>query len=287
MLPCVSTTSGARLRVRVSRRGASRPGPRELGAGGGQPPPRILLPAQRRCPWPDVIISSSGLDRSRHICISRPHKPSVAPSFAPPAGLLRASFWPLSGLPQPHRHHVPHCRSLGAQAAQCPHDRGCRGPGPASARGGHLDRLQPGDVVRRLPRPRHAAVGPAPPQPAAAARRAALHRPAPGRGALAQAAPSRAALRPRPARHRRARPRAQAAGARQARAEAARRAVGRPRHPHPQRVRADPAVPRDELGLPELAVPRRRVPARQQERRHGPGLRALATRARRAAAPAR
>ena len=32
-------------------------------------------------------------------------------------------------------------------------------------------------------------------------------------------------------------------------------------------------VPRDELGVPELPVPRRRVPARQQERRHGAGLR--------------
>ena len=38
-------------------------------------------------------------------------------------------------------------------------------------------------------------------------------------------------------------------------------------------------VPRDQLGVPVLAVPRRRVPARQQERRHGQGLRARRGRA--------
>ena len=42
----------------------------------------------------------------------------------------------------------------------------------------------------------------------------------------------------------------------------------------PERVRRDPAVPRHVVGLPVRAVPRGRVPARQQERRHGEGLRA-------------
>ena len=80
--------------------------------------------------------------------------------------------------------------------AQCPHERGCRRPGPARAGGGDLHRLHPGDVVRRLPRPRHPAVGAAPAQPAGAARRAALHRAAPGGRAVDEAAAARAALGP-------------------------------------------------------------------------------------------
>ena len=41
----------------------------------------------------------------------------------------------------------------------------------------------------------------------------------------------------------------------------------------PQRVRRDPAVPGHLVGVPVGAVPRGRVPARQQERRHGEGVR--------------
>ena len=107
----------------------------------------------------------------------------------------------------------------------------------------------------------------------AAARRAALHHPAPDLRAVAQADAARAALGPRPAHHRRARPGPQAAGAGQADPGDPHRPVVGAGHAHAQRVRRDPAVPRDQLGLPVLAVPRRRVPARQQERRHGQGLR--------------
>ena len=107
----------------------------------------------------------------------------------------------------------------------------------------------------------------------AAARRAALHRPAPDERAVAQADDPRAALGPRPAAHRRPLPRAQADGAGQAHPAHVDRPVVRPRHAHAQRVRRDPPVPRDQLRLPVRAVPRGRVPAGQQERRHGQGLR--------------
>ena len=55
----------------------------------------------------------------------------------------------------------------------------------------------------------------------------------------------------------------------------------------PERVRPDPALPRDLLGLPVGAVPRGRVPARQQGRRHGQGLRPRPGRPGRAARAAR
>ena len=48
----------------------------------------------------------------------------------------------------------------------------------------------------------------------------------------------------------------------------------------PSEYAADPALPGDVVGLPVGAVPRGRVPARQQERRHGQGLRARARRPR-------
>ena len=55
------------------------------------------------------------------------------------------------------------------ERAQCPHDQGRRPPSRADPRGGHRQGLQLGDVLRRLPRPRHPPVGPAPTQPAPAA----------------------------------------------------------------------------------------------------------------------
>ena len=54
----------------------------------------------------------------------------------------------------------------------------------------------------------------------------------------------------------------------------------------PERVRRDPPVPRHQLRLPVRAVPRGRVPARQQERRHGEGLRPRRGRPRHARHPA-
>ena len=150
-------------------------------------------------------------------------------------------------------------------------------------RAGGPARLQPQHVLRRLPRAGPAAVGAAPPQRAAAARRAAVHRPAPDLGAVAQAAPARAALRPVAPHDRRPRAGPQAAGAGQADPGGAHRAVGRPRDADAERVCADPPVPRDQLGVPVVAVPCRRVPARQQERRDGAGVRPR----RRGARPAR
>ena len=73
---------------------------------------------------------------------------------------------------------------------------------------------------------------------------------------------------------RRPRPRAEAAGPRQARAAHARRPVVGAGDADPVGVRADPAVPGHVVGLPVRAVPRGRVPARQQEPRHGQGVRA-------------
>ena len=114
---------------------------------------------------------------------------------------------------------------------------------------------------------------PAHPERAAAARRDALHHPAPDHRALAQAGPARAALRPRPDACRRARPRPEAARPGQAHPADPDRAVVGPRHAHADRVRRVPRVPLHLLGVPVLAVPRGRVHPRQQERRHAAGVR--------------
>ena len=137
----------------------------------------------------------------------------------------------------------------------------------------HRAGLQQPDVVRRLPAARPAARGPAAPERPAAARRAAVHRPAPDLRAVAEAARPRAPLGPRPAPHRRPLPRAQAARARQAHPARAHRPVVGARDDDAVGVRPDPALPGDVVGVPVGAVPRGRVPPRQQERRHGEGLR--------------
>ena len=75
------------------------------------------------------------------------------------------------------------------------------------------------------------------------------------------------------ARHRRPRARAEADGAGQAHPAHDHRPVVGARHPHAVGVRRDPALPGHLVGFPVRAVPRGGVPARQQERRHGQGVR--------------
>ena len=153
-------------------------------------------------------------------------------------------------------------------------------------RAGHRARLPAADVVRRLPAAGPPARRPAAAERPAAARRAAVHRPAPDLRALAQAARPRAALGALAAGLRRPLPRPQAAGPGQARAARAHRPVVGAGDDDAVGVRPDPAVPGHVLGLPVGAVPRGRVPARQQERRHGQGLRPRPGRAGGAAAAA-
>ena len=74
----------------------------------------------------------------------------------------------------------------------------------------HRHRFPRPDELRRLPAPRHAAVGPAADQRAGAPRRAAVHHPAPDHRAVAQARAARAAIGPRSDRADELRPRSSA-----------------------------------------------------------------------------
>ena len=161
---------------------------------------------------------------------------------------------------------------------------------PARPRGRHPEGLLAVDVLWRLPAPRHVARGPAAAVGPAAARRAALHHPAPDERALAQADDPRAALPPaRCCAPTTTRPRSSGGAGQAHPAHTLTDQVVGVRDADAVGVRRDPAVPRDQLGLPVRAVPRGRVPPRQQERRHGEGLlprRGGPHRARRAAARA-
>ena len=124
---------------------------------------------------------------------------------------------------------------------------------------------------------------------AAAPRRDAVHHPAPGVRAVDEADDPRAQGGDRLRARRRARAVLQDPRAREAHPEAAVRAVGGARDADALRVRRVPPGARQFVRLPVRAVPRARVPARQQERadaRRVPARRGDVRRARRAAARA-
>ena len=123
----------------------------------------------------------------------------------------------------------------------------------------------------------------------AAARRDAVHRPAPGVRAVDEADDPRAQGGDRLRARRRARALLQDPRARQAHPEAAVRAVGGARDADALRIRRVPPGARQLLRLPVRAVPRARVPAGRQERadaRRVPARRGDVRRTRRAAARA-